>query len=365
VKLIIDARALRMYPVGKADSVNGFTGGSEVMVREIAHRLANKHMVHVVTPDLETEQPRSPYEWWWPPNNHPKRADAVIMVHSLEFVEDYQADFMILATNGVDPDLGPKHTYASAVDAFPVFSNKHAELMCQFRPTIDKDRIFVTGLGVDLEPYSREPVPTRVPGRLFWSNDPARGLWHMLDIFDALKKTVPQATLHIGYDFERQFEHHRWIANALAEELWECKRRIACTEGVESLGALTRPEMVRQQRECEVHVMASDPPNIGSQIHGITQMECAAAGAALVLSDTEAFREVFGTAARILPLPGTFLTEHERRFDAQDWAENVSSLLGDQEALEGASTAARQLACRNTWDDVAEKWEAMLGMLGE
>jgi glycosyltransferase involved in cell wall biosynthesis len=370
VKLIFDARALRMYPVGKP----GFKGGTETMVERIAGGLADHgHTVHVVTPDLEQEEQRGPTEWWWGPTAHPTQADAVVMVHSLAFIEPYHADHLIFATNGVDPELGPEHEMAAGIDRFPVFSETHGRLLRQLRPTVTEAQCVVTGLGIDHLDYFVRMVDggifpasyvERVPGRLLFSNDPARGLWHALDVFDHLKRLVPDATLHVAYDFERQFEHHRWVANSLAEALWDCRKRLQTTPGVTSLGALSREELVAEQLACDVHAYASDPPNVGSQIHGLTQMECAAAGAALVLSETEAFPEVFGEAALILPIPGTYRPELARRFDAQDWADNIAAILGDALRLAAMREASRALAARNSWAHVVDRWDAMLAGLG-
>jgi hypothetical protein len=376
MRIIFDAQALRMYPVGQPSE---FTGGTETMVHKLAQGLSAQHDVHVVCPDLDLEEQRGERLWYWGPRAHPTQADAVVLVHSLEFVGDYAADYLIFATNGVDPELGPNHSYANGVDAFPVFSEKHGELLRQFRPTVAEEKCHITGLGINLGDYGdflplhdmvrkvgEHYAPkdkTAVPGRLLYANDPARGLWHVLDIFDYLKQQVPHAGLHISYDFDRQFEHHRWRADMLAEALWDCKRRIESTDGVTSLGGLDRAGVVREQLECQVHVMPSDPPNVGSQIHGITQMECAAAGAALVLSDTEAFREVFGSAARILPLPGKYRVDLERRFDAQDWAENIAAVMGSPDVLTEMSRDSRWLAEQNTWAHVVGRWEEMLSAL--
>lgn len=363
MNLIIDATALRMYPVGKPAT---FRGGTETYVQKLASSLAAKgHIVHVVTPDLEREEHRASTEWWWPADYHPTQADAVVMMHRLDLqaLAPYSADLLILATNGCDPDLGPDGEWAKNVDAYPCFSQTHIDLLCRHRPTVDKCKCFVTGLGVDVEQYNLAAPFCR--GRMLYANDPSRGLWHVLDIFEHVKREVPEATLHIAYDFQRQFEHHRWRASALAELLWECRKRIANTEGVVDLGGLTTDQLVQEQLACQVHVMPSDPPNTGSQIHGITQMECAAAGAALVLSDTEAFPEVFSEAATILPLPGTFLPEYERRVDAQDWADVVVELMRDETMWLEASRKARALAEKHTWDAVIEKWEAMLAQLRE
>ena len=372
MRIIFDARALRLYPVGQPSD---FTGGTESMVHHLAGGLAKQgHDVHVVTPDLDFEQHRAENLWYWGPQAFPTQADTVVMVHSLEFVDAYSANYLVFATNGVDPMLGPDHSYATGVDAFPVFSEKHGELMRQFRPTILPEQCFVTGLGIDWEKDyhwlgwdvdkgQMDAAEFKVPRRLLYANDPARGLWHVLDIFDHLRKMSDEYTLHVAYDFDRQFEHHKWSATTIAEALWDCKQRLASTEGVLDVGGLTRQQLLKEQMECAIHVMPSDPPNVGSQIHGITQMECAAAGAALVLSDIEAFPEVFSRGALILPVIGTWLPRSERRYDAQDWAEAVHELASDSHRLAVASESARALAKQHTWEHVVERWEHMLSSL--
>jgi glycosyltransferase involved in cell wall biosynthesis len=378
VKLIIDARNLRLYPVG----LSGFHGGTETYVKVLASGLAAKgHTVHIVTPDLDDDEQRGEREWWWGPNAHPSKAEAVVMVHSLAGADDYSGDALIYATNGVDPYLGPDGRLAELVAAFPVFSRKHGELMCAQNPTIDKSRCVVTGLGVDLDEYAayntlqlnkdghaEGPVVPKVPGRIWVGNDPARGLWHVLDVFEIVQREMPEATLHITYDFDRQYEQHRWRQNILAETMRECRRRLKTIPGVVNLGSLDRPGVVREQLEAMVHLWPSDPPNVGSQIHGISQAEAAAAGCALVLSDTEAFPEVFGGVAEILPVPGRFIPDPNgdgRRVDAQDYADIVLDLLRDPELWAKASRASRKLAEQHTWAAVIDKWDQMLGMLSE
>lgn len=347
-----------MYPVGKP----GFRGGTELMVERLAHGLAGAgNIVHVVTPDLDREEQRSPGEWWWGPRSFPTHADVAVLVHSLEFVREYDAEHYVFATNGIDAWAGPDGQWAELIDAFPVFSDNHAKLLCLATPTVDRAKCHITGLGVDLLKYP--PGAAKVPGRIFFSNDPSRGLFHMLDIFDAVRRQVPHATLHVGYDFTRQFELRKWNHQYLAQQMWEMKRRIESTPGVVDLGALTPGDVFLEQLACEVHVMPSDPNNTGTQIHGIQQMECAAAGCPLVLSDIEAFPEVFGEAAICLPVPGTWVPQLERRIDAEDWAAPIVELMTDKDKWREASQKARALAERHTWDAVVDKWGTMLNSL--
>jgi glycosyltransferase involved in cell wall biosynthesis len=261
---------------------------------------------------------------------------------------------------------------AGLVSAYPVFSRKHGELLCKLNPAIPPERCVVTGLGVELAEY---PLPfgstnpkyiQKVPGRIWVGNDPARGLVNTLDVFDLVRKRVPHATLRVTYDLERQFARVKWQHNAAAEVLWECKRRLENTPGVSLLGAVDRATVVREQLEAQVHLWPSDPVNVGSQIHGLSQAEAAAAGCALVLSDVEAFPEVFGEAAVILPTIGTFAPgpdEDGSRIDAQDYADAVVELMTDAAKWAEASRKARKLAEKNDWADVTGTWLLMLDKL--
>jgi glycosyltransferase involved in cell wall biosynthesis len=371
VKVLFDAQALTMYPLAK----EGFTGGTETYVKVVAEGLAAKgHQVHVVANDAERDEQRGPNLWYWPPSFHPTAADVVVAVHNLEHVSPdagYQAPVLVLMGNGLGAFLGPDDAWAQYVDAFPVFTQTHADLLVKHHKNIDPAKCHVTGLGVDLTKYSAcidekcggcwgFPSCGKVPGRIFVANDPARGLWHVLDIFETVVAQYPEASLHVGYDVNRHIEQRRWHSNALAEVLLDCRKRLKTIPNVVDLGALTPEQVVREQMEAQVHLWPSDPPNVGSQIHGLSQVEAAAAGCALVLSDVEAFPELFGGAAEILPVPGTFVPSAERRVDPQDWADVVLELMRDPAKWAEASRKARALAEQHTWPAVVDKWDAML-----
>jgi glycosyltransferase involved in cell wall biosynthesis len=356
MRLLFDATRETMYPLAK----EGFSGGSQVYIKAIIKGLAAKgHQVHVIANDLDVDEQRDGV-YWWPANYHPTKFDVAVQQMHVNPNPRYEAPVLVLMTSCVDPWLGDNNEFAKAVDAVPVFSQVHKDLLCKMRP-IAEDKCFITGLGVDVSDY--DTPRGKVPGRMLYANDPARGLFYTLDVFDAVKKQVPEATLHVAYDFEKQFGYRCWEHSQMAQMLLDCKLRLESTPGVVSLGALTRAEIIQEQLECQVHCYPSDPPGIGTQIHGIMQMECAAAGAALVLSDVEAFPEVFSEAAVLLPTIGEFLPEQERRVDADDYAAIVVELMQNPDRFQKASQQARALAEQHTWDKVVDRWEDMLAKL--
>jgi glycosyltransferase involved in cell wall biosynthesis len=354
--IIIDGRPLRYYPL----ATPGFHGGTELYIQKLAHGLAERgHTVHVIANDLVHEEQRGPTEWWWGPENHPQIADVVMAASTLETIGDLSAPMLVLLPNGIDPLL---FGHGSLVDAVACFSDCHVKLMAKVCPEL-AGKCQVTGLGVDLAEYPWPRKQRPVHGRMLFSNDPARGLKQTLDIFDCVKKRVADATLHIAYDFNRQFEQHRWSARCMAEILWECKRRIESDPAIVSLGGLTHTDLLREQYETQVHTYPSDPPNSGSQIHGMLQMELAAAGVPLVLSDIEAFPEIFGEAATLLPVIGRLAAKAGNdmvRVDAQDWADVTVELMKSPKKWKAASQACRRLAERHTWGAMVTRFEEMI-----
>ncbi len=359
MRLLFDARPETLYPLGKP----GFSGGSQVYIRAITEGLAaNGHEVHVITNDLETDERRGPNLWYWPPTNFPRKADVAVMQMHCQPNPEYVAPICILMTSCIDPFLGPDDKWAEDIDAVPVFSEVHKRLLCKTRP-IPPEKCHLTGLGVELADYDGQAEP--VPGRMLYANDPARGLFYVLDIFDIVKQKVPHATLHVSYDFDRQLGYRAWEHSQMAQYLWDCKRRIDGTPGIVNVGALERADVIREELESHVHCMPSDPPGVGTQTHGITQMEMAAAGIPLVLSDVEAFPEVFGGTASILPVIGKFFPEQKRRVGPADYAAVVIELMTDERKWRRASRKSRALAKRSTWAIVVRKWEKMLETLVE
>jgi hypothetical protein len=344
-----DARALFLYPVGKP----GFTGGTEHMVRVLARHLSQWYTVNVVTPDLDEWEPRGENLYYWPPTMFPRKTDVLVMVQSLEGMDNYTAPVLAFATNGIDPIVG---NLTPSIDLYPCFSQTHIDMMTKARLTIPAERCVITGLGVDLPDMLVSPCK----GLMCWMNDPARGLWHMLDIFDEVRKRIDTARLAVTYNFELQFSHRKWQQSQMAQVLWECRERMQKTSGVEVWSEMTREQVIGLQQVQHVHVMPSDPPNQGSQIHGMAQLESASFGTPLVLADTEAFPEVFGQAADILPLPGTYVEGMQRRVTSTDWADVIEKVMLDETVYQEMRAASLELARQNTWAAVACNWHKML-----
>ena len=105
------------------------------------------------------------------------------------------------------------------------------------------------------------------------------------------------------------------------------------------------------------------PGPVAQPVNTASSLAYVAAGAALVLSAVEAFPEVFGAAATLLPVVGQYEPSVERRVSPADWAEVIVELMRDAGKWREASRKARALAEQHTWAACVDRWQAMLTTL--
>ena len=117
--------------------------------------------------------------------------------------------------------------------------------------------------------------------------------------------------------------------------------RDAATPGVSYLGRVTGGERNRILASSQVYVA----PNTGGESFGIVLVEAMAAGCAVVCSDLQAFRDVVGSNARLIPVG-----------DTGRLATEVIGLLEDIAAARALGEAGRRAVSRFDWDVIASRY---------
>ena len=185
----------------------GGIGGSETHVVEMAARLAKEHDVAVYAP-LKEDTPESNAGVSWR-NIHEldPREDAIwVLQRCPEALEKYEwkgkkvlhlHDIMI--PNAWDPDWGKQ------ADLIVGQSETHARAMQETLPGLNGQVTWVgSGARVGLfERIEAEGPVERNPKKMIWASDPLRGLGGaLLPMWEALKRAVPDAELHIFYGWQ-------------------------------------------------------------------------------------------------------------------------------------------------------------------
>jgi len=197
-----------------------------------------------------------------------------------------------------DVHCGPQLTHKRNIrfDRILALSNWHKSFLRRCYPLIDPEKILVTRNGIDLTRYDGRE--TRNARRAFYSSSPDRGLDVLLDVWPVVRKSIPDAELHVFYGFEN------WERSADDNErkkIAHLKAKLARTAGVRVRGRVNGEELAREQLRCGVWTFST----AFTETSCLTGMEAQAAGCRIVTSPLAALNETVGDRGQLVPGFGT------------------------------------------------------------
>jgi protein O-GlcNAc transferase len=131
---------------------------------------------------------------------------------------------------------------------------------------------------------------------LAYTSTPFRGLDILLKVFPEIRQAVPKTRLKVF----SSMKVHQIDGNADEVFFGQLYRQCQETEGVEYIGSVPQPELVRQLRS--VAVLAY--PNTYSETSSIAVMEAMASGCQIVTSELAALPETTAGFARLVSMSG-------------------------------------------------------------
>ena len=256
-------------------------GGSEASMILYAQEFARLgHEVTIFTPSMARTRTLGGVTWrdFWGIHGH--EFDVAIALRFPDALTAVLAPVRVVYC--CDPEV-PKlpDFYRTGNLQLVVTISEHQKDRFQQEHPIPEELYMVSNAGITYSDYVGKGID-KVRGRCIYCSVPARGLYSLAELWPAIRKKVPWATLHITGGFEL------WgmdipIAKQPALE------KIIGLEGVTYLGVLPREELIREQLESEVLLLpgAVDSPEMCC----ISAMECAAARNLLVVGDVGALPE--------------------------------------------------------------------------
>ncbi len=335
-------------------------GGSETMAWELARRLARRgHTVRIVG-HCDGSAPAGVYDdvefvdWreFFRGVSPRSACDVLISSRRPEVVDDaagIEADLRILWIHDVHVGDALTHKRNIRFDRIFALTNWHKSFLRRCYPLVDPSKIVVTRNGIDLERYQVRGGVVRNARRAFYSSSPDRGLDVLLDIWPVVRKSIPDAELHVFYGFEN------WERGADANEqkkIAHLKAKLQRTAGVRVRGRVSGAELAREQLMCGVWCY----PTAFTETSCITAMEAQAAGCRIVTSPLAALNETVGERGQLVAGYGT--PGHVDTF-ASAVVVAMTESLGPRAAND---RAALQEYARKTFglDELAESWESLL-----
>ncbi len=205
--------------------------------------------------------------------------------------------------------------------------------------------------GCDLEPFDALFAAgfQKVPGRVVWTSSPDRGLHWLLQEWPMIKRAVPHASLRVFYKLKPWLDHFRERPALQESSIQEQHRRALYIEaamprlanmGVEFFDSVSRVEITKEVAQAETFAYSADTV-IWSEGYSCSTIEACAARACPIITNVDAFPEIYGATLPMIDLP---LSKNAPKF-----RELVIRALTDKPWRDEVNVKARILAERFTW----------------
>lgn len=211
----------------------------------------------------------------------------------------------------------------------------------------------VVPLGCSPELYE----DNRVPGRIVWTSSADRGLMNLLEIFPAIKKEVPEASLKIFYHFNygdilkiephdrSNHPHIVEMGQRLRYSLEAIKRLKPL--GVEHVGSVSRDKMVKELNEASVFAFPFSGVAF-TEGFSCSTLEALASFTVPVISDADCLGEIYNNS-------GAVVVKSPIRQNLKEYTDQVIKALKDKSHADQVIGKCREFAKNHTWKNTADK----------
>jgi glycosyltransferase involved in cell wall biosynthesis len=246
--------------------------------------------------------------------------------------------------------------WESHVDILAPLSHLHAHFMSNLTK-FDRDNWRILYNGVDAQEFR----PTeKIPGKMIWASSHDRGLHLLLEIFPQIKKRVPDASLHVFYNFsgiERfaSIEHVDMSTESgkrFAELAYRSRYILEAIRRLDGKGvfvhkSVSRNKIKEEMANSEILAYPCDPVYF-TETFGVVVLEACASGTVPVLCLADAFKELWSSIGYNVPSP---FRDHK-----DDYTEKLIHILSNKDDWVYKSSECMKYAEKFYW------WKLAIGL---
>jgi glycosyltransferase involved in cell wall biosynthesis len=251
------------------------------------------------------------YETWTNGTTGLQNWDAVFastIADPLSFANPLSFRFLNHQCNGFSTSTPGWESY---VDMIAPLSSTHAVRLSK-ETNFPKNKWKILHNGVDPEKFFPEK---KEPGKIIWASSLDRGLHWLLEMFPSIKKAVPEATLHIFYDFHSieymaglyapgghpSFNEEHFELGARSRYILHAIKQLE-GKGVFAHRSVSRERIEKEMRTSTALIYPLDPIYF-TETFGVVVLEACASGTVPVLCMDDAFGELWGKVSEGVPRP--------------------------------------------------------------
>jgi glycosyltransferase involved in cell wall biosynthesis len=296
--------------------------------------------------------------------------DAIISWSEPDQFRDLPSDPIRLCSQQLNGFTYCQPNFDDYVDVWASPSEAHLKFHAPQMPHPEK--WVVVPDGCDPELYS---PGKKIPGRVVHISSPDRGAHWLLSEWQNIKKQVPEAHLRMFYhsshgyvcSFEKGFPTFKPGTNmshdpkSINPSIYELGQRIRYFDhamkklghlDVEHVGSVSRDQITQELNQAMVLGYPASVVSDFCEGFGCAVMEACAAGCIPVISDVDAFGDIYGGATPMIKSPV--------EPNMKEFTELVVRSLKDEKFIKDTTEKCQDLAAKYTWKLAADKYIEVL-----
>lgn len=230
------------------------------------------------------------------------------------------------------------------VDKFVALSQTHRTHLKSITSVIPLEKIDVIPNSVDLSFYKPNPIANR--GKtISYISSADRGLHRLLEIFPAIRERVPQAEVHIYYEWKKLYSRERELDNILGVRINYIQSMFSRygtdgRTGVYLHGNVSTKEIIRKLCNTRVFAYTCEPIAF-TESFSVATLDACASGCVPVISDADSLGEIYADS-------GATVIKGRPRDRKKEWVDEIVKALTQDAHAEETSVKAMSFA---TWFD--------------
>ena len=207
--------------------------------------------------------------------------------------------------------------------------------------------------GVDRITFYGHTNVSRRPPKMVYASSPDRGLHWLLEAFPQIKRSVPEATLDVYYDWRNFYDNVRSANHETAHRLRYCKEMFDRLKdhGVTHHMSVSRSEIADVYSRARVLAYPCDPVSF-TEGFSVTTLEAAISGCVPVIVGADALGEIYSGYVPVVNAP-----YNDNKGQFIEW---VIKLLSDDVECEKWKKSALSLLDKFEYNVIAKRLEEIL-----